>query len=233
MGFTQKTMQTMPLEASTRTELGKGPNRRLRTVGKVPAVVYGKAIEAQAITVNEKAVDAILKTKLGANTLIDLTIDAGKAKFQVLIKDFQGHVINRRLKHVDFMVVKDNQEVLVSIPVHFTGKAKGITNGGVMEVKLHEVELYAQVGKIPEEIVIDVTNLDIGDNIHLQDLALPQGTRGREGYNPTIVIMSTIKEDAPAAEAQATATPAAATPATAATAPAAAAKAAPADKKGK
>lgn len=235
-------MQTTPLASSTRIELGKNPNRRLRATGNVPAIVYGKAVAPVAVSVNEKAIDAILKSKLGANTLIDLTIDE-KVHHQVLIKDFHGHVISRRLKHVDFYVVSDNQEVLVSIPVHFTGKAKGITNAGTMEVKLHEIELFAQVGKIPESITVDVTELDVGDNIHLNEITLPTGTRAREGYNPTIVLMSLIKEEvaAPvvvaAAAAPAAGAPAAAgaTPAAGA-APAAGAKAAApaaAPKKGK
>jgi len=208
MGFQKISMQTKALSANFREKLGKGPSRRLRTAGQIPAVVYGKKMEAASLVVNEKAVDSILKTKLGANTLIDLNVD-NKKHFQVLIKDYQGDILTRKLKHVDFFVVDENQEVFVEIPIHFTGKAVGLTRGGILEVKIHELQVYAQVGKIPEEILVDITELNVGDNIHLKDITLPQGLRTREGYNPTIVIMTTITEEEIAAATAPAAAPAA------------------------
>ncbi len=240
MGLTKKSMstQTTTLCAQPREKMGKGPSYRLRVKGDIPAIVYGKKMNPVMVSVNEKTLDGILKTKLGANTLIDLAID-GKNHHQVLVKDYQADAFTRKLKHVDFFVVDANQEVLVAIPVHFSGKAAGLTKGGILEVKLHEMELYATVGKIPEEIVVDITSLDVGDNIHLKDITLPAGVRAREGYNPTIVIMTTITEEeiaaatapavAPAADAAAPgaapAEGAAAAPAAAGAAPGAAAAA--------
>lgn len=205
-------MQTYELSAKKRELFGKGPNRRLRSQGFVPAVVYGKELAPLALTVAERDFDRILRTKLGMNTLIDLQIENDN-HHKVLIKDYQGHAVNRRVKHIDFFVVDENQEVAISIPAHFVGKAKGLAQGGVLDVKKHEIDLLAQVGKIPEEITIDVTDLGVGDNIHLSDITLPAGVRPREGYNPTLVAMISITEEeiapAPAAEGAEAAAPAA------------------------
>lgn len=184
-------MQTTELSVQKRDKTGKGVARKLRAEGLLPAVVYGNKVEPTSLIVNERAVDRILRTKLGMNTLIELKIEGGDTH-KALIKDVHGNPINRRLKHIDFYVVDENQEVAISIPAKFTGKAAGLAQGGVMDVKKHEIDLIAKVGLIPEEIVIDVTELNVGENIHLEDLTLPSGVRAREGYNPTIVAMISI-----------------------------------------
>lgn len=223
-------MQFIELNAEIREKQGTGPARQLRREGFLPAVIYGRALPSQSLKVNEKEVDKILRTKLGKNTLIQLNIK-GATPQKVIIKDYQGHVLTRRLTHVDFMIVKEDQAINVAIPVRIEGKAAGIVHGGVLEVISRHLDLLCTVGHIPEEVVVDVTNLNIGQNIHLADLKLPVGVKAAEKYNPAIVTLNVPKKEVEVAPVAAT-VDAAAVPATAqkteGTAPAAAGAAAPA-----
>ncbi len=213
------------INAQLRLQKGNGPSYRLRKQDLIPAVIYGKGVENQNITVKRRDVEQVLRSKLGANTFITLQVEGGNT-YSCLIKDTQGTVLTRVLTHVDFWNVKAEQEVEVNIAVHLTGKAPGLTQGGMLEQISHRVRLVCRADSIPTELIVDVSALEVNQNIHLADVTLPQGVSRRANYNPTLV--SIVKEaDAPAADANA------ATPATPAKgAPAAkAAPAAPAKKK--
>jgi large subunit ribosomal protein L25 len=234
-------MQLTELTAELRDKTGTGVARKLRREGFLPAVLYGKSVDTQCLQVVEKEVDKILRSKLGQNTLINLSLKGGKGQ-KVIIKDYQGDVLTRRLTHVDFMIVSENQTITVYVPVRIEGKAAGLTQGGLLEFITREVELVCQVGRIPEEIVADVSNLNIGQNVHLSELKLPEGVSYKHDATIAAVYMPREEEAAPVAAAPTDAAAAAAVPATAqkaegekagAAAPAAAgkdAKAAPAKK---
>jgi large subunit ribosomal protein L25 len=206
-------MQFTELSADLRTHLGSGASRKLRRQGLLPAVLYGKSIEPVSLTVNEKEVDKILRTKLGKNSLIHINVKDGKDA-KVMIKDFQGNALSRRLIHVDFLVVKEDQVIQVRVPVRIEGKPVGLQNGGLLEVTTRQLDLICNVGHIPEEIVVDVSALNVGDNIHLSDLKLPTGTKALEKHNPPIAAVHVpAKEEVVAAPAATDAAAAAAVPA--------------------
>lgn len=210
-------MQEAQLKAEVRSQTGKSISRKLRREGKLPCVVYGKGTEPQALTISEKEIDKILRTKHGKNTLIRLSTD--KDNFTCLIKDYQGNAINRRVTHVDFWIVDENREVEVIVPVVFQGRAEGVKVGGQTEVAHRKVNLMCEASKIPAELVVDITNLGLGQNIHLGDLQLPEGCKAREKYNPVLISIadkSKIKSE----EVEAAAAPAAEAPAAPAEAPA-------------
>lgn len=217
-------MQFTELNAELRDKTGTGPARKIRREGSVPAILYGCGLKNANLKVNEREIDKILRTKLGKNTLIRLSVKGGDEQ-KVLIKDYQGDVLTRRVTHVDFMVVREDQKVLVFVPLKIEGKAAGITQGGLLEVITREVELMCQVGRIPENIVVDVSGLNVGQNIHLADLKLPEGVVRAEKYNPTIAAVYVPKQEEVAVAAAPEA--AAAVPATAQKAEGAAAGAAP------
>jgi len=210
-------METTNLTAEARELSGKGISRRLRREGKIPAVIYGKGHETRMLSVVNKDVDKILNSKLGINTLIKLSSASGASQL-VMIKDYQGHAITRALKHVDFLIVDENRFVTVFVRVNVTGKAEGILQGGLMDIVTREVELSCKPGKIPNEIVVDVTKLKLGQNLHLADIELPEGVTRKAAYNPTLVLITEVREEAAAVVAA---------PVEGAAAPAAGAAAAP------
>lgn len=226
------------LQAQLRTQHGSGPSRRMRNKEILPAVLYGKSIGNKSIQVNAREVTRIVDTKLGKNTLINLKIE-GDDTYTALIKDYQGHAVTRNITHVDFWNVKPDQIVEIDIETRLDGKAPGVQKGGIVEHTTHYIRLSCRADSIPEEIVVDISGLELNDNIHLSDIKLPAGVTAKGTYNPTIAACAEERaEEVPVAAAAATpeagaaaAAPGApgaagAAPAAAGAAPAAAGKAA-------
>ena len=192
------------IQAQLRQLSTKSHLRNLRLEGTVPAVIYGAGIENKTIQVERRYVERVLKTMQGRNTYINLKVESDN-DYGVLIKDFDADVITRTLKHVDFWVVDAAKKVEANVRVSLTGRAEGTKHGGVQEQISHRVRLLCEAGNIPEELVVDVTNLQVNQNIHLSDVGLPTGVSAREGYNPTIVSIvgekAAVEPAAPAEEA--------------------------------
>jgi large subunit ribosomal protein L25 len=163
------------LATETRSGRGKNVARRLRSSGRIPAVVYGDAgeggtHEAVAVSVDPGALTQILRSDTGVNTLIGLTIDSGTSN-QVLIKDYQVNPISHRLLHVDFYRVAMDQLITVTVPVELTGEAQGVKlQGGIVEFVQRDVALECLPTEIPEHLTVDVTEMMIGDSVRVGDL---------------------------------------------------------------
>jgi large subunit ribosomal protein L25 len=163
-----------PLSAEARSGTGKGANRKLRVAGKIPAVVYGKGRPSQSVVLDPHALETLLqKSGAGLNTLIDLSV-AGKTD-TVLVKELQRHPVTGRPLHVDFFQLDLTQKITVSVPIHFTGKARGVEFGGILDHPLREIEVECLPRAIPEFIEVDVSALDVGHSIHVSELRLPEG----------------------------------------------------------
>ena len=161
------------LEAVTRSEFGKNESRRLRRGGRIPAVVYG-GVDPKAngmpISVDPKSLLQIMHSESGANTLIGLTIDGGKAS-QVLVKEYQLDPIHSDLLHVDFYRVAMDRVITVSVPVSLKGEPLGVKQqGGLMDFVHREVDIECLPAEIPEHLEADVSELMIGQGIRLRDL---------------------------------------------------------------
>ncbi|MBF5042633.1 50S ribosomal protein L25/general stress protein Ctc [Aggregicoccus sp. 17bor-14] len=223
-------MATNTLEAKAREGAGKGAARRLRTAGLVPAVVYGKHLQAPLhIAVDPKAVRAAINTPHKFNTVITLKAQGGDK--QVLLKEYQQDPVTREILHVDFIDVRENEQVKVKVPLVLVGKAIGTADGGLLTQIRREIEVFALPGSIPEKIEADVTHLKIATALHVNEMTMPKGVTVKSHVNYTIAVVSAPeKEEAgPAAAAAAAAAPAAGAAAPAAGAkPAAGAAAAPA-----
>jgi len=210
------------LETQSRTGSGKGAARKLRAQGLVPAVIYGKHMkEPRQIAVNPKAVRAAINTPHKLNTLITLKTDG--AQELALLKDYQQDPVTREILHVDFLAVRETEQVKVNVPVVLTGKSVGVAEGGLLTQARRELEVYAMPRAIPEKIEVDVTNLKIAQALHINEVTLPAGVVVKSNVNFTLAVVSapdTAAEAAPAAAAAAA--PAAAAPATKGGAPAAA-----------
>ncbi|HEX8822148.1 MAG TPA: 50S ribosomal protein L25/general stress protein Ctc [Archangium sp.] len=219
------------LEVKTREGAGKGAARKLRATGLVPAIVYGKHLEKpMSIAVNAKAVRQALNTPHKLNTLI--TLKGLGADQQVLFKDYQQDPVSREMLHVDFIAVREDEQVKVNVPVVLIGKSEGVAEGGLLSQIRREIEVYAKPRAIPEKIEVDVTALKIAQALHINDVKLPEGIVVKSNVNFTLAVVSAPEgavEAAPAAAAAAAPAAAAAKPAAGAAAkPAAGAAAKPA-----
>ncbi|MFT3836851.1 MAG: 50S ribosomal protein L25 [Myxococcaceae bacterium] len=212
------------LEATAREGQGKGPARRTRMAGLVPAIVYGKHLaKPLQIAVNAKAVKAAINTPKRLNTV--LTLKVGAAAHTVLLKDYQQDPVSMDLLHADFIEVRENEQVKVKLPVVLVGKAEGVATGGILAQIRRDIEVWALPKAIPDKLEVDVTPLKVGMALHINDIKLPAGVTVKTHVNYTLATVTI-----PEAEVVATPVAAAAVPGAEGAAPAegAAAGAAPA-----
>jgi large subunit ribosomal protein L25 len=179
-------MAQTELNVSQREGLGKGTARTLRREGLIPAVMYGKGVESCSLTIEPKKLSAIIGSEAGWNTLITLK---GEGPFDgqvVILKDMQLDPIRQTVLHVDFQAIDLKQKAHVMVPVVAVGKSVGEKEGGNLQVIRHEVELVCLPTNIPTVLEVDVTALAIGDVLHVQDIALPEGVELPADVNYTV-----------------------------------------------
>ena len=173
-------MNKVTLNARQRIETGKGPARRLRAAGQAPAIFYGKKTEPMnlAVQVHEfhKAVE-----KAGSNPLFDLRIsttdDAPELTMIALLKERQIRPVDSSLVHLDFIQVFMDEPIEVEVPIEFVGKAIGVENGGMFQTAAKEMRVSCLPADIPDEIVVDISQLERGHSIHVGQVTLPEGVK--------------------------------------------------------
>ncbi len=197
-------MEVGKLNVQVRNETGKGIARKLRAQGLVPGICYGEKLEAPlAITLDPKALHRALDPEKKLNTVIDVTVEGGNT-LSVMIKDYQIHPLRRDVIHVDFVAIDPNVEVEADVPIVLTGKAKGLVEGGRLHVVLRELRISAKPADVPAKIELDTTPLEIGDVLHVSDVAFPPGVEAVDALELAIVTMTAPeKEEAPSTAAEA------------------------------
>ncbi|AKM06938.1 50S ribosomal protein L25/general stress protein Ctc [Pelagerythrobacter marensis] len=187
----------LTLPAETRDRAGKGASRALRREGRVPAVIYGGKEAPTPIHVEERLLIKQLGTGHFMNSIVE--IELGGKTVRTLPKDVAFHPVSDRPNHVDFLRLAKGAKVDVSVPVLFVNEeaSPGLKKGGVLNVVRHELELVCDANKIPSEIEIDVTGLEVGDSIHISHVKLPEGSESaitdRDFTIATIVAPSALK----------------------------------------
>ena len=166
---------TIELEAATRPGVGKGAARQARREGNVPGVVYGGNADPIAVNVKQPALLKLLRAGKFLSTLINLKID-GKDQ-TVICRGVQRDVVKDLPTHVDFLRLSERSRINLMIPVAFENEdtSPGIKRGGVLVVVRNEVELKVRAGNIPEELVVDMSELDVNDVVRISDIKLPDG----------------------------------------------------------
>ncbi|HPW44755.1 MAG TPA: 50S ribosomal protein L25 [bacterium] len=217
-------MKRVALTAETR-EAGKGVSKKLRSDGQIPAVLYGRSIEPVSIVVNRKEVEAAVKGSQGTNILIDLSIKGGESGL-ARIRDYQADPFKREFLHLDFQAISITDKIEVEVPIEITGKSVGVKEGGVLEQMRRTLLVKALPDRIPASIALDITDLNIGDSVHADEIKLPEGVEypSKMNYAVVAVVPPTKVEEVAAVTAAAPVEGAAAAPAegAAAAAPAAA-----------
>jgi large subunit ribosomal protein L25 len=187
----------LTLPAETRERAGKGASRVLRREGRVPAVIYGGKEQPLPIHVEAKELVRQLGTGHFMNSIV--MIDVGGKAVRTLPKDVAFHPVTDRPLHVDFLRLAKDAKIQVAVPVVFVNEeaSPGLKKGGVLNVVRHELELVCESDKIPDEIQIDVTGLEVGDSIHISNVTLPAGSESaitdRDFTIATVVAPSALK----------------------------------------
>ena len=165
------------LKAETRTESGKGPARRMREAGEIPAILYGSGSEPRAIKVKKEDLGEILHGSAGSRVLIDMVLADGKEKENhlVMIKEIQRHPFKEKLLHVDFMKVAREDKIKTRVPVAVVGEEEsvGLKSGGTLQHILSEIEVESLPGEMPERMLADISGLEIGEHLTVADI-IPQ-----------------------------------------------------------
>jgi len=188
-------MQQQELNVSKRERVGKGGARSARREGLIPGVVYGPDIESCPVVVSPKDLDVALDTDAGINTVI--TLRSGGQPFdgmQVVVEDLQVHPIKRIREHIDFKVIDVKKKSNFMVPVFTVGEAAGEKEGGNVQLIRNELEVYCLPALVPSSIEIDVTSLEIGDSIHVEDITPPADVELVHDVNFTVVTVVGFKE---------------------------------------
>ncbi|MFP4031410.1 MAG: 50S ribosomal protein L25 [Desulfococcaceae bacterium] len=197
-------METVSLKAHTRETRGKGAARVLRREGRIPAVLYGRETAATPISVELRALETILREGPG-NVFIDLNIEeeAGAKPHIVMVKDMEVHPTRRDILHADFYQVDMKRKIRVEVPVVTEGIPAGVEEGGILQVIRRELEVWCLPNNIPQEIVIDVSHLGIGDSIHIEEVPAGEGVEYPHDVNFTVVAVASPTMEAEAEEEEA------------------------------
>jgi large subunit ribosomal protein L25 len=166
-------MAEVKLVAEPREGTGKGVARKLRAAGRVPGVLYGHGMDSTAVSVDARDLFHVLHTGAGTNVLVDLVVDG--TEHLIIPRDVQRDHIHGRFIHVDFLAVRRDEKLHLSIPVRIVGESVGVKAGGVVEHHLWELEVESLPGDVPEAIDADITTLEIGMSLRVSDLVAPKG----------------------------------------------------------
>lgn len=195
-------MDTLTLEVETREGTGKGPARRSRAQGRMPAVFYGRSCEGQNLTVDLRDFGRRIANLEGTH-LIELRSKAPQVdKRMVLLREVQHHPVTGAPVHADFYEVALDQAIVVRVALHFEGKAAGVALGGILQPIIREMEVRCLPTAIPEFIAVDVSPLAIHDAIHVGDLKLPEGVESMLDETDTVVSVLPPTTDAKAEGAE-------------------------------
>lgn len=195
-------MPQFNVAAEIRNEFGKNASRRLRAAGKVPVILYGNKQDPLPITVSPKDLMAILHSPTGHNTIFALEI-TGQGSSSVMFKEWQFEPIRGSLLHADLIRIAMDKVLQVKVPITTKGEAKGVKEqGGIFEFVLREVEVECLPVDIPEQITIDITNLELNASVRVS--ALPVSPRVKILSEPELVVAHIITPRAEKVEEAAT-----------------------------
>lgn len=175
---------TVSLFADTDRQTGSGPAGRIRAEGKVPAVVYGHGTDPKPIAVDHRELDLAFHTDAGRNVIFELEIEGKKMTAVAHVVD--RHPTKNRIVHVDFLLVDLDEVVSAELPIRIEGEGPGVKEGGVIEMIRPSVQIRGIISKLPSEIVLDGSELEIGDIVRIEDLPEFEGIEYQEDTHLTV-----------------------------------------------
>ena len=201
-------MSQTTLVAQTGRETGSSASRRLRAEDAIPGVLYGQGMSPVSVSVGRRDLRQALSGPAGFNTVLSLEVD-GK-KYPAVIKEVQRHPVKRNVNHIDFLQINMKELLTVAVPLHLEGEAKAVmAQGGLVDPSVDTIEVECTPDDMPNQFVVDITDMQPGDVIRLSDLKMPKGVTALG--DPEMAIVSALhgisdaeleSDAAPAAEAE-------------------------------
>lgn len=185
-------MEHPVLTAQVRSHHGKGVARKLRRENKIPAIFYGPNTEPIMLTVGFSEMERLLRQATGENVILDLEVraDQGVETRRAMLKDLQTHPVRDTFLHADFYEISMDKEITVEIPIRLINTPVGVTNGGMLQHVRREVTISCLPDRLIDSFDVDVSQLGIGDSLHLKDIALPEGIRMEDEEHLTIAVVA-------------------------------------------
>ncbi len=197
-------MAIVTLKSTRRAGVGKGVARRLREAGNVPAIYYGRGEEPVALTLQVKELETLIHGSAGSNVIVDLKVEgAAAADRKAILREIQRHPVRGNILHVDLQHISLSERITVEVPVVLVGVPTGVKDGGgILEHLLREVEVECLPTDIPEKLTVDVSNLNIGESVHVSDLVIGNvEVRTEAARTVATVVPPTVLEEVKPAEA--------------------------------
>ena len=194
-------MEIIELKTTLRSSSGNGPSRALRREGRIPAVLYGPNSQTVMLSVAAKELEQVIAESAGGNVLLNLIIQGGDAPNRsAMIKELQTHPVSRNFLHIDFYEIAMDRKITVPVTVVATGKSIGIEEGGILQIVRRELDVLCLPLEIPQAIEIDISQLKIGDAVHLDEIPLKAGLEFAEDGNFTVLTVVAPKSEEEAVE---------------------------------
>jgi len=191
-------LERIELQTTVRKSTGNSPARSLRRAGQIPAVLYGPKMETVLLSVNIKDLKQVFKQGNAFQVILNLVIQNGKKVTKAaMVKELQTHPVSGNFIHIDFYEIDMKRQINVMVPIITNGQSVGVENGGMLNIVRREIELLCLPGDIPEAIEIDITDLNIGDSIHIEDIPLGENVEVSADFNFTVVtvLSPTVEEE--------------------------------------
>lgn len=185
-------MASVKLDATLRSESGKGAARKLRMAGSIPGVIYGHGRQPQSLTVNARETERLLQNIAAGSTVIELNLNNTVSR--TLIREIQRHPFKRTILHIDFQELVVGETVQVRCPIVYIGTPDGVRNdGGLLDQIMHELLIEVDPSSIPNHIDVDISALKVGQSMHVSDLQVPAGITVADEGTLTVCIVQQPK----------------------------------------
>jgi large subunit ribosomal protein L25 len=194
-------MATATLNATPRSDVGKGAARKLRSSLRIPGVVYGHHREATPLAIDARELEKLLGSIAPGTTVVELHLGGRISK--TLIREIQRHPFKRQVLHIDFQELVAGEKITVNVPILLIGTAAGVKDGGTVEEVMREVSIEVDPANIPNHFEIDISALGINDSVHVSDIKVPEGVEILEDLEATVAVVAPPRvEEEPAAPAE-------------------------------
>jgi len=197
-------MSDFVLEAELRETTGRGAARRMRRIGKMPAVIYGGGKPELSITLDTLSTSKLLDKESFHTSIVEINVKGARGVNKGLVKDVQWHPVRDEAIHIDFHRVSSSDIVQIEVPVNAINfeKCPGDIKGGLLEIIRHTLEVSCRADSIPDAIEVDCAALDIGDSVHVEDLQLPDGVEVPHDVNFTVLALAAPRVEEEPAEVE-------------------------------
>ncbi len=194
----------MTVELDVREDIGKGAAKKIRRMGRIPAVVYGKGKKSIAVSMDPHKLREILSSETGENTLFSLVIAGKKGKNTGMIKEFQKDPVTEEILHADLIMIDIMKTIEVDVPIHLEGTPIGVKDqGGILDFILREVRVSCLPTDIPESLQLDVSQLSINQHLSISDIQVKEEVKILDDPERTIAVVSPPKVEEVAAPVEA------------------------------